>query len=69
MLRLRKISVIYINMVNSGGDYKRMKMLNKSAIDLERKEQKKKRKANVNPGFTSWADNTARQYNRLTKGI
>ena len=56
-------------MVNSGGDYKRMKMLNKSAIDLERKEQKKKRKANVNPGFTSWADNTARQYNRLTKGI
>merc|ERR1712131_136952 len=27
------------------------------------------RKSNKDPGFTSWADNTARQYNKLTKGV
>ena len=44
-------------------------MLNKTALDLERKEAKKKRKSNKDPGFTSWADNTARQYNKLTKAV
>ena len=44
-------------------------MLNKTALDLERKEAKKNRKSNKDPGFTSWADNTARQYNKLTKDV
>ena len=44
-------------------------MLNKTAMDLERKEAKKKRKSNADPGFTSWADNTARQYNRMTRDV
>ena len=44
-------------------------MLQKTALDLERKEAKKARKSNKDPGFTSWADNTARQYNKLTKAV
>ena len=52
-----------------GGDFERAKMLQKTALDLERKEAKKARKSNKDPGFTSWADNTARQYNKLTKGV
>ena len=36
-------------------------------MHLDRKEATKKRKSNKDPGFTSWADNTARQYNRMTK--
>merc|ERR1712227_486927 len=54
---------------DAGGDFERAKMLQKTALDLERKESKKARKSNKDPGFTSWADNTARQYNKLTKGV
>ena len=43
-------------------------MLNKSALDLERKDAKKKRTSNPDPGFKSWEDNTSRQYMRLTRG-
>ena len=43
-------------------------MLNKTALDLERKDAKRKRTKNPDPGFISWEDNTARQYNRLTRG-
>ena len=51
-----------------GGNYERAKMLNKTALDLERKDAKRKRTKNPDPGFKSWEDNTARQYNRLTRG-
>jgi len=51
----------------SGGNYERAKMLNKTALDLERKDAKRKRTKNPDPGFVSWEDNTARQYNRLTR--
>ena len=44
-------------------------MLSKSALDLERKDAKKKRTSNPDPGFKSWEDNTSRQYMRLTRGI
>jgi len=54
---------------SQGGTHARYKMLNKTALDLERKDQKKRRKGHRDPGFTSWADNTARQYNRLTKDV
>ena len=43
-------------------------MLGKSALDLERKSAQKKRTRNPDPGFTSWEDNTARQYNTMTRG-
>ena len=66
-----KLWCLYYKLYNcfSGGDFERAKMLQKTALDLERKESKKARKSNKDPGFTSWADNTARQYNKLTKGV
>ncbi|XP_034476022.1 pre-mRNA-splicing factor Syf2 [Drosophila innubila] len=54
---------------STGKDYERMKLLDVSAVDAERIEKKKKRKDNPDLGFSTFEAQTARQYNRLVKGM
>ncbi|CAD5125910.1 DgyrCDS14092 [Dimorphilus gyrociliatus] len=50
-----------------GMSYGRVKMLELSAEDAERKDLKKQRKKNPDEGFSSFEQSTFRQYSRLTR--
>ncbi|XP_058067013.1 pre-mRNA-splicing factor Syf2 [Anopheles bellator] len=52
-----------------GLDYNRVKMLSVSAAEAERMDKLKARKKNIDPGFSDYEAQTARQYNRLVKNM
>lgn len=52
----------------NGEDYEKVKMLETSAIELEKRERKKKKK-NPDTGFADFAQAQHRQYERLTKQV
>lgn len=52
-----------------GLDYKRVKMLNISALEADKLEKLRKRKKNPDKGFSDYEAQTAKQYTRLVKAM
>lgn len=52
-----------------GIDYERKKYLEMQADEAERWERKQEKKKNLDVGFSSYEDATARQYTRLTRNL
>jgi len=51
----------------AGEDYERVKMLGETAEDVEITDRRKRKKKNMDPGFSDYAAAQFRQYERLTK--
>jgi len=53
----------------AGENYERTKMMGETAEDIEILDRRKKKKKNMDPGFSDYAAAQYRQYERLTKEI
>lgn len=53
--------------IDAGEDYDRIKLLGESAEDIEIFERRKRKKKNIDPGFSDYANAQFRKYDTLTK--
>jgi pre-mRNA-splicing factor SYF2 len=53
----------------AGLSYDRVKVLNVTAAEAEKLDKQRQRKKNIDPGFSDYEAQTARQYNRLVKAM